>query len=114
MDRVSEFYTSLIAACSKYVGMKSRYPQNGLIKSEAPSLEIEHQSGGTKTTKVAATTSGSASAQDSEIPKVGAEVKEEADVGQGQCQQHCTGLGRTVDESWTWAWPQLPWWHKWW
>jgi hypothetical protein len=40
MERVSELYTSLIAACNKSVGMKSRYPQNKLIKSEAPPLEI--------------------------------------------------------------------------
>jgi hypothetical protein len=65
MDRVSELYTSLIAACNKYVGMKLRYPQNKLIKSEAPPLEIKHQSDGTKNSTVAATTSGSASAQDS-------------------------------------------------
>jgi len=64
-DRVSELYTSLIAACNKYVGMKSRYPQNKSIKSEAPPLAIEHHSGGTKTSTVAATTSGSTSAQDS-------------------------------------------------
>jgi hypothetical protein len=89
---VSEFYTSLIAACNKYVGMKLRYPQNRLIKSDAPSLEIEHQSGGTKTSKVAATTSGSASAQDSGIPKVGTEVKEEADVGQGNANNTAQDL----------------------
>ncbi len=89
-DRVSELYTSLIAAYNKYVGMKSRYPQNKSIK-----IRIYL---GSRLRK---------------FPGSWPRARERQRSWQGQCHEHHTGLGRPVHESRTWPWPRWSWWRKW-